>query len=678
MDNFAVHVRNVVKRYGNNQILTGLSMTVERGQIYGLLGASGCGKSTLMSSLVGIKKVDAGEIWVLGKTPGKCDMATFGARIGYMPQEMALVGEFTVKDSIYYFGRIFHMKDKVIAQRFREMQILLELPPEDRFLRDCSGGEQRRVSFAVALVHKPELLIMDEPTVGVEPLMRFRIWKHLIEITRTENISIILTTHYLEECREADKIGLIRNGKLLAEDSPNEILRMFNCKTLEEAFLILSRNQEKQATKKSDICQNHNENIMDVVCYKKDSEEEYPASVALLVIETFPQQLFFLVLLPVIQQVVFMKTLGRDVMNIPLGIVNDEIVPGGCLHYSANSSVIMSGYREDPLCHFHDISCRFLGYLDHPMISKVYYDRVEDAHEDTERGLIIGFVYFPANFSESLEKRMWMDWTTSDNVLDSSQVKVWLDLSSLRVGGEVQMRLQQIFLQFQKSLYIDCGLPEKLSGVPLNMDFIHGWKGEEQIVNMLPSGLVTTIFFLGAIMTSHVVVKERQEGIWDRSIVAGVTSLEILTTHFILLGSLSIIQTLGMFLVTYIIYQQEYVGSLILMMIIVYLQAIGGMSLGFLVSVISTDHTMATISVSGIFFPMMMLNGLLWPIQGMPYVLASIARCLPFTLATESLRNVSKKGWPLSDFKVFNGIIISTVWTIVFGLLSVYLMRKRS
>ncbi|CAG9829056.1 unnamed protein product [Diabrotica balteata] len=185
------------------------------------------------------------------------------------------------------------------------------------------------------------------------------------------------------------------------------------------------------------------------------------------------------------------------------------------------------------------------------------------------------------------------------------------------------------------------------------------------------------MFFMGAIMTSQIIITDRHDGVWDRSIVAGVTSLEITITHLVLQASICIIQTAELLIVVYLIYQQEYLGSLWLMYLMVYLQGICGMAYGFWVSVISTDHSMANTVLTGIFLPMMMLSGLMWPTEGMPPALRIFSRCLPFTMAIESLRNVSKRGWSLDNFQVYSGMGVGFMWTVFFGVLSVYLIKKK-
>lgn len=126
-----------------------------------------------------------------------------------MPQEIALYAEFTIKETMMYFGWIFGMKTNDIMERLQFLLNFLDLPSQNRLVKNLSGGQQRRVSFAVALMHDPELLILDEPTVGVDPLLRQSIWNHLVQITKTGQKTVIITTHYIEEARQAHTVSAV-------------------------------------------------------------------------------------------------------------------------------------------------------------------------------------------------------------------------------------------------------------------------------------------------------------------------------------------------------------------------------------------------------------------------------------------------------------------------------------
>jgi ABC-type multidrug transport system ATPase subunit len=183
--------------------------------------------------------LDGGEITALSHKTVSNEIQKAGPRIGYMPQETALIGELTVKETIYYFGNIFQMDVDTLRERYQMLKNLLELPPCDQRVEECSGGQARRVSFAAAMIHQPDLLLLDEPTVGLDPLLREKIWEFMLQVTRTSRLAIIITTHYIDEAKQADCVGLMRNGILLAEDTPKNIVSRYEVDNLEDAFLKL-------------------------------------------------------------------------------------------------------------------------------------------------------------------------------------------------------------------------------------------------------------------------------------------------------------------------------------------------------------------------------------------------------------------------------------------------------
>lgn len=169
---------------------------------YALMGPSGCGKTTLLSCVLGMKSLDSGSISVFNEPIGRNK-----SKIGFQPQEIALIEEFSIAELINFFGTIYGMNKELIRSRFDKLTSLLELPCGEKLVKNCSGGQKRRISLAVCMIHQPKLLILDEPTVGLDVILRNKIWDFFEAITRTDETTIIITTHYIEEAKKANCVS---------------------------------------------------------------------------------------------------------------------------------------------------------------------------------------------------------------------------------------------------------------------------------------------------------------------------------------------------------------------------------------------------------------------------------------------------------------------------------------
>ena len=237
-----IQVSNVIKKYGKNLVLDNVSLTIEKGEILGLIGPSGAGKSTLVKAIMGVEKINSGEIKVLDKKVPNLDIFK---SIGYMAQADALYEDLSGKENLEFFAKLYNMKKKLIKERIEYTSKLVKLENHmNKRVTNYSGGMKRRLSLAAALIQNPDLFILDEPTVGIDPTLRLSIWDEIYKL-KSEGKSVIVTTHVMDEALKCDNLALIIEGKIIAIGTPEKLMKDFNVNSIEEVFLkIGSENNE--------------------------------------------------------------------------------------------------------------------------------------------------------------------------------------------------------------------------------------------------------------------------------------------------------------------------------------------------------------------------------------------------------------------------------------------------
>ena len=229
---FAVEVREVHKRFpGGVHALRGLSLTLRQGEIYGLLGPNGAGKSTLIRAIAGLLTPDAGSVTVLGQPmPDKAILA----RVGYMTQASALYTDLTIWQNVAFFAGLMGCHDRAaIAEAIAFVDLADRAHSR---VSTLSGGMRQRVSLAVALAHHPALILLDEPTVGVDPQLRAQFWGHFRQLT-ARGVTLLVSSHVMDEAERCDRLGFVRDGQIIAEGTAESLRAQAGTATVEEAFL---------------------------------------------------------------------------------------------------------------------------------------------------------------------------------------------------------------------------------------------------------------------------------------------------------------------------------------------------------------------------------------------------------------------------------------------------------
>ncbi|XP_017854545.2 ABC transporter G family member 20 [Drosophila busckii] len=709
----AVEVHNGYKYYGSKKnpkiVLNQLNMNVMRGSIYGLLGASGCGKTTLLSCIVGQRRLNGGEVSVLGVKPGEPGSGVPGSRVGFMPQEIALVEEMTVKETVFYFGRIYGLTDEKIREKFKLLKELLQLPPARQMVKQCSGGQQRRLSFACAMIHDPELLILDEPTVGLDPMLREKIWDFLVETTRNSKLAVIITTHYIEEANQANCIGLMRNGVLLAEDTPTNIMIKFGTQSIEDAFLLLSQRQGNEDELQQILDHSKTQALPaailppEVIDVHEPTNDEKPpipyeepatenrkkvffttkGRIKALMTKNFvqlfrqPSGIIFMLLFPIIQLSCFYLAIGKTPKNLELGIYSGEI--GNYSECFDPSLRTTEYYFDNDTCIFNKLSCRYIQELGDDIAIRKYYASEAAAFEEAKRATTVGYIYFSQNFSSSLHALMDDGRYASDGAVENAELTIHIDMTDQQVAYFMQRKLRDKFADFMDGVVKDCNLSSAFVKLPVQFqDPIYGSADIEFQQYCAPGVVMTMVFFLATLMTAAVFISERMDGIWDRTLLAGVSANEMLWAHLLTQLIIMALQSFEVIMYIGIVFDTYNKGDTTTLIGLLTLTAFCGMLFGLFISVFCKSHTEANFVATGAFYPMIILCGLLWPLESMPRFLQDVVMVLPFTIPSISARNVIEKGWSITNEKVYNGFLVMAGWTIIFFVLCLIGIRRKA
>ena len=726
---FGIEITNVNHSYEKEEnILNGITMKVEHGSIYGLLGASGCGKTTLLKCLIGMMRPTSGTIDVFGRKPLEANSGIPGRLVGYMPQEIALYSDLTIEETLLYFGRLYFMREEKMKEQITYLIDMLDLPDKRRMVSTLSGGQMRRVSFAAALIHEPPLVILDEPTAGVDPILRSAIWKYLVDLSKTSNITIIITTHYIEEAKSADRVGLMRSGRLLAEDSPVNLLTRFDCSTLEDVFLALCTKceeehlsavrenalRQQQSTdgrpftqpvasehmtrqqKNAHACLHDNNNCLsggkndnNVSKYCSDERrkhfQQFQRNRSTSIRPTDSKSTFESYQRQAACWMSQFNTLMwknyiRSIRH-PLLIIFQYVLPaiqiilfGICI--GGDPFDIKVGIVNDEQPPY--LSELFLEHIDTYFINGLPYANTSDARRDVEENKIWGYIHFNSNFSDALIARLNAhDWGDPDNAtIDQSRLLIHADLTDKLVSVTIERSLEESYQRFAKALFSEFNIQPELATFPVvAASPVYGsykhesHKGYREF--MAPGILLSIAFSMAYAITCLVLILEREEKTFERNFVTGVTSSQIIIAHTLIRMIFMFGQGFVLLFLTIYLFSIPSRGPLLGALILLMSQNLAGISYGMLLSAIfKRTHEASTVAIGTIFF-IILTSGVIWSVEAIPMWLRWFSYIQPCTIPNASLRSVLSRGFDFTQVAYWKGVGVSLAWTVILFTVSI-------
>lgn len=719
-------------------ILKSINLNVPYGSIFGLLGPSSCGKTTLLRCLVGLLKPDTGSIRLFGhenwnssvdteldriwsffysgnrtRRSPKCKVP--GSNVGYMPQDLGLYEDFSIKQLLSMFGRYMKMESDLIAARINFMASFLDLPDVDRQILTLSGGQKRRVSFAIACLHMPPLIILDEPTVGVDPLLRQSIWKYLRRLADEENKTIIITTHYIEEAAQADQVALMRSGEILVQDAPTRIMKTTNCDSLEKAFLKICNGISVEQTKSLNVptlkqskldpqpklsWNNQFSNLRRVDQYKSRARRAFILIWALLYknyrrnINSIPL-LAFQFILPMIQMISFSFCVGGRPMDIGLGLVNYEMLSydseslvdrlngqsslvSSMLPWHSSSDNITTKFNNESLdtnlSEARLLSSRYISFIDISMIQIKSYDNLNEALADVRASKLWAVMEIGANFTETILKRFDLDnfYQLDLDTIQQSVIKLYPDRSNKVLDMICQRSLigsyrKFILDQFEHFRKLPIELKEPIFAIKPNLisNSIDGY------TESIAAGLLASLtYIMAAGLTTFIMVVERSAGILERTYTSGVNPVAYLLAHAVFRSFVMMIQIAAVMFLTFSILQQPLVGSIWLAYLMLITLNLTGISYGLFISSLVSNQNGAALTIVSSLVVKITLSGILWPFEAIPRWLRLICYVQPLTMPVQALKSITLKGAGLNDGSVQLGFLVSLGWLLVFLFVS--------
>jgi ABC-type multidrug transport system permease subunit len=373
--------------------------------------------------------------------------------------------------------------------------------------------------------------------------------------------------------------------------------------------------------------------------------------------------MLFIFVLPAIQVILFCLAIGREPLDMKFGVVNHEVPGLSICHGPAG-------------CTTQNLSCRYLDNIPKASVNLVPYLSEEDAIDDIHKGHVWGYISFPNNFSAYMESRAISGSFADNETIYGSRVKVQMDMSNQQIAFSMQRILLDTFRQFSRQLLADCDQDPIGGDLPLYFaNPIYGDNHPSFMEFMAPGIVLSIIFFMAVALTGSAFVTEKKEGMLDRSLVAGVTTGEVITAHMITQYVVMVGQTSLVLLFMIVVFEVPVRGPLGWAIIITLLQGTCGMAFGFLISTVCNEERNAIQLALGSFYPNLLLSGVVWPIESMPKLLREISYILPETLACESMRSMLTRGWGITHPSVWPGFLSSIIWSVIFWILAILVAR---
>ena len=640
----AIEAKNLTMKFGDFTAVNNVSFTIGKGEIFGFLGSNGCGKSTTMKMLTGLLPQTSGEAWLLGSPLVANDINT-RYRVGYMSQSFSLYTELTVRQNLTLHAKLFKVASNVLNSRVDEMLNRFALSHHQHSLpNDLPLGIRQRLSLAVAMVHRPEVLILDEPTSGVDPVARDNFWQLLISLARKDGVTIFISTHFMNEAVRCDRISLMHAGEVLVTDTPQAIKASKSADTLEQAFidyLVEAQTPENQT-------QNTEQSAPEGVSADKATPPNKRAKGLRRLLSYASRETLELIRDPIR---LTMSFLGSMVLMVVIGY-------GITMDVDDLSYAVFDRDQTSTSLNYRSALSGSRYFNEQPVITSY-----ADMDRRMKSGELSLAVEIPPEFSQKLHKG------------EQVEIGAWIDGSMPSRAETIQGYVTGIHLKWLLQQASQASQVQSTSSINVESRYLYN-PDVRSLVAIVPAVMPMLLLMIPALLTSLAVVREKELGSIINLYVTPVTRIEFLLGKQLPYIATSFVSFLLLVAMAVWLFNIPLKGDVIVLCLITLLFVTFSTSFGLLASVFTNSQIAAILLTTiGTMVPAVQFAGMITPVSALEGAGRVIGELHPISYFLTASRGVFSKGLGFGtlDFAVF-AIAISipiTLW------LATVLLRKQ-
>ncbi len=635
---FAIVAKELTMRFGDFTAVDHVNFKIKQGEIFGFLGSNGCGKTTTMKMLTGLLPPSEGEAWLFGKRANSRDLE-IRKNVGFMTQAFSLYTELTVYQNLLLHAELFHLPKEQVEPRIEEMLERFDLQEyAQNYAASLPLGIRQRLSLAVAVIHKPNMLILDEPTSGVDPVSRDKFWGFLVDLARNDGVTIFISTHFMNEGERCDRISLMHQGKVLDSDTPEALTKKRGKETLEEAFVdyLEEATQEKISDANISISKTQNSVRHKQFSFKRLFGYSYRESLELI---RDPIRLAFALIGMVFLLFVMGYGITMDVEDLHFSVLDYDQSPQS-RDYVQNISGSRYFLEQAPL----------------------------HSQEELDRRMQTGELTFTMVIPPGFEKKILRG--------EEVEVAAWVDgampfraetISGYLTGIHYDYLLQRI----KETL----GYLPALSSVDIQMRY--RYNADFKSLNaMVPAVIPMLLIFIPAILMALSVVREKEMGSITNFYATPVTKLEFLIGKQLPYVVVSMIGFFGLVALSVWLFGVPLKGSLLLFTFATLLYVIVTTGMGMLMSAFAKTQIAALAGTAILtLLPTINFSGLKDPVSSLEGVGAVIGTFFPVTYYINISRGIFSKA---VDFMgLYHDLIVLAISIVAITIGSMLLLKKQ-